>query len=101
MADYFSRHEIDYKYECPLYLKGMGIVYPDFTFFSKKTGEEMYWEHNGMTDDPKYARNMVRKIQAYENNGIFVGEKLILTYETEQNILNTGKIEQMVKKYLL
>ena len=101
MADYFSRHEIEYKYECPLYLKGMGTIYPDFTFLSRKTGEEIYWEHNGMADDPLYARNMVRKINAYENNGIYQGERLILTYETEQTILNTGKIEQLVNRYLV
>ena len=100
MADYFYRNGIEYKYECPLYLKGMGIVYPDFTFLSKKTGREVYWEHNGKCDDISYARNMVRKINAYENNGIFQGERLILTYETEQTILNTGKIEQLVNKYL-
>lgn len=101
MADYFNRHEIEYKYECPLYLKGMGTIYPDFTFLSRKTGEEIYWEHNGMADDPLYARNMVRKINAYENNGIYQGERLILTYETEQTILNTGKIEQLVNRYLV
>lgn len=100
MADYFWRHGILYKYECPLYLKGVGMVYPDFTFLSDKTGEEIYWEHNGRADDPVYARNMVKKINAYENNGIFPGERLILTYETEQTVLNTGKIEQLVKKYL-
>ena len=38
MADYFHRHGIEYKYECPLYLKGMGMVYPDFTFLSKRLG---------------------------------------------------------------
>ena len=101
MADYFCRNGIEYKYECPIYLKGMGMVYPDFTFLSKKMGKEIYWEHNGMVDEPMYARNMVRKIDAYENNGIFPGERLILTYETEQSVLNTGKIEQMVKKYLV
>lgn len=101
MADYFNWHEIEYKYECPLYLKGMGTIYPDFTFLSRKTGEEIYWEHNGMADDPLYARNMVRKINAYENNGIYQGERLILTYETEQTILNTGKIEQLVNRYLV
>ena len=101
MADYFYRNGIEYKYECPLYLKGMGIVYPDFTFLSKKTGREVYWEHNGKCDDISYARNMVRKINAYENNGIFQGERLILTYETEQSILSTKKIEQMIEKYLL
>ena len=54
-----------------------------------------------MVDDPSYARNMVRKLDAYENTGIFIGERLILTYETEQSILSTKKIEQMIEKYLL
>lgn len=101
LADYFYRNGIEYKYECPLYLNGVGIVYPDFTFLSPKTREEIYWEHNGKVDDPTYAKNMVRKIQAYENNEIFPGERLILTYETEQTILNTSKIEQLVKRYLI
>lgn len=100
LADYFYRNGIAYKYECPIYLNGLGIVYPDFTFLSKKTGEEIYWEHNGMVDSPDYARKMVRKINAYEQNGFFAGERLILTYETEQTIINTEKIEQMVKRYL-
>ena len=101
MADYFYRNGIAYKYECPLYLKGFGTVYPDFTFLSSKTGEEIYWEHCGRVDDSVYAKDMVKKINAYENNGLFPGERLIITYETEHFILNTGKIEQMVKKYLL
>ncbi len=101
MADYFHRNGIEYKYECPLYLNGVGTIYPDFTFLSQKTGEEIYWEHNGMVDNPEYARKMVRKIHSYENNGIFCGEKLILTYETDQTVLNTSKIEELAKRYLL
>ena len=53
-----------------------------------------------MVDEPSYARSMVRKIDAYENSGIFIGERLILTYETEQSVLGTAKIEQRVEKYL-
>lgn len=101
MADYFYRRGIVYKYECPIYLKSMGTVYPDFTFLSPKTEEEIYWEHNGKCDDSVYARKMVRKINAYERNGIFPGDKLILTYETEQTVLNTDKIEQLVRRYLV
>lgn len=100
MADYFYRNEIEYKYECPLYLRGIGTVYPDFTFLSPKNRMEIYWEHNGKMDDPAYAKKAIRKIQAYESNNIFPGEQLILTYETEKNILNTRKIEQMVERYL-
>ena len=100
MADYFYRQGIEYKYECPIYLKGMGTVYPDFIFLSKRIGDEVYWEHCGMVDSPEYARNMVRKIEMYENNGIFPGERLILTYETEKSVLSTEKIAQMVERYL-
>ena len=70
-------------------------------FLSRKTGEEIYWEHYGRVDDPKYAKKMVKKIQSYENNGIFQGDRLIHTYETELTILNTNKIEQLVKRYLV
>ena len=79
----------------------MGIVYPDFTFMSQKTEEEIFWEHNGRMDDPIYARCAIQKIQAYENNHIFPGERLILTYETEKTILATRKIEQLVNKYIV
>lgn len=100
MADYFFRNNIEYKYERPLLLKGYGTVYPDFTFLSRRTGEEIFWEHDGKMDDPTYARNAVKKIEAYENNNIFPGERLILTFETEYTILSTKTIEKLVEKYL-
>lgn len=62
MADYFYRHGIEYKYECPLYLNGVGTIYPDFTFLSKKTGEEIYWEHNGKVDDSRLCKDYGEKI---------------------------------------
>lgn len=101
LADYFYRRGIEYKYECPLYLKGMGVVYPDFTFLSPKSNREIYWEHHGKMDDSTYARKTVRKIQAYVNNDIFPGERLIATYETEQTLLSTKIIEKLVDKHLV
>lgn len=101
LADYFHRNGILYKYECPLYLKRFGTVHPDFTFLSKKTKQEIYWEHDGRMDDPVYAQNAVRKIQAYEENDIYPGERLILTFETEKIVLHTQMIEKLVDRYLL
>lgn len=101
LADYFYRNHIPYKYEHPLNLTGYGTVYPDFTFLSPVTGSEIYWEHNGRMDDPTYARSAVKKILLYEKNNIFVGDRLIMTYETEQTVLSTKAIETMVLKYLL
>ena len=101
LADYFYQNNIPYKYEMPLYLKGTGKVYPDFTFLSRKTRKEIYWEHDGRMDDPVYARSAVRKIQAYEENGIYPGENLILTFETEKTILDIRIVKGLVERYLL
>ena len=84
LADYFYRNNIIYKYEKPLFLKGYGTVYPDFTFLSRKTGEEIYWEHEGMMDKSDYAKTAVKKLESYQKNGIYLGERLIATFETEQ-----------------
>ena len=101
LADYFYQNNIPYKYEMPLYLKGTGMVYPDFTFLSRRTRKEIYWEHDGRMDDPVYARSAVRKIQAYEENGIYPGENLILTFETEKTILDIRIVNGLVERYLL
>ncbi len=101
LADYFYYHGISYKYEYPLLLKGYGVIYPDFTFLSPKSRQEMYWEHNGMMDDVVYAQKAVKKIELYEKNGIFPGERLILTFETGQTTLNNEIIEAMAKRYLI
>lgn len=101
IADYLYRRNIPYKYEKPVYLKGFGTVYPDFTFLSKKTRQEIYWEHDGKMDKQEYARNAVRKIELYQKNGIYPGERLILTFETEISVLNSNTIEDIVEKYLL
>lgn len=101
LADFFCRNRIPYKYECPLYLKGVGTVYPDFTFLSSKTGQEIYWEHDGRMDAPVYAQNAVRKIHAYVENEIYPGERLILTFETEKTVLDMKLVEKLVQRYLI
>lgn len=101
MADYFESQGIIYKYECPLKLKPYGTIYPDFTFLSKKTGQEIYWEHEGMMDNPEYAKNAVQKIELYEKNGLYPGERLILTFETSANVINTEILKKLTRRYLL
>ena len=100
IADYFYRKNILYKYEKPLYLNGYGIVYPDFTLLSRKTGKEIYWEHEGMMDDQEYARKAVQKIESYQMNDIYQEDRLILTFETKQCVLNSKIIENLTSRYL-
>ena len=51
-------------------------------------------------DSPEYARAAIRKIESYEKNGIYPGENLILTFETQQNVLDFKIIEEMIDRYL-
>ncbi len=101
LADMFCDMGIEYKYECPLHLKGYGIVYPDFTFLSKKTFEEIYWEHEGRMDDAKYVEKAIRKIDQYTKNNIIPGQRLILTYESSTYALNTIVAEMLIREHLL
>lgn len=101
IADYLEAAGVVYKYECPLKLKSYGTIYPDFTFLSKSTGQEIYWEHEGMMDNPEYAKSAVQKIELYEKNGLYPGERLILTFETSATIINTEILKKLTKRYLL
>ncbi len=100
LADFFYRNDILYKYEKPLKLSGYGMVYPDFTFFSKKLGKEIYWEHEGMMDKPEYAITAVKKLNSYQMNGIMPGERLILTFETELDVLDSRIVSELANRYL-
>ncbi|MCR5421110.1 MAG: hypothetical protein K6E98_08895 [Lachnospiraceae bacterium] len=101
MADYFDSIGLAFKYEYPLYLNSYGVIYPDFTFLSRRTGEEIYWEHEGMLDNPEYAVSAVKKIELYEKNGIFPGERLILTFESSATVFNSKIMMELTKRYLL
>ncbi len=101
LADMFYDMGIDYKYECPLYLEGVGTVYPDFTFLSKRLRKEIYWEHDGRMDNPDYANSAIRKIDSYIKNEIYPGENLIVTYESSNYTLNDKVARNLAERYLL
>lgn len=100
IADLLNREGVPYRYEYPLHLKGMGVVHPDFTVLNVKERKEFYWEHLGMMDDATYAERALQKIALYEQNGIYPGEGLILTYETRTNPLNQKVVVNVIEHYL-
>lgn len=100
IADFLQREGIPYRYECPLTLKGYGTIYPDFTVLNVKKRKEIYWEHFGMMDDVEYVEKAIRKIRTYEQNGLFVGDNLIMTFESKQNPLNQKSARRLIEKYL-
>lgn len=97
IADMLFYVGIPYRYECPLVLRGMGTVYPDFTVLNIKQRKEIYWEYLGMTDNVEYCEKALRKIEFYVKNGIIPGDQLIITHETSKRPLETVVIEKTIQ----
>ncbi len=101
IADMLSQEGIPYRYEYPLYMKGFGKVYPDFTILNINTRKEVLWEHFGMMDDPEYVEKAIKKIAMYERQGIFLGEGLVVTFESKNLPLNSKMVDCTIKHYLI
>ncbi|MBR5228627.1 MAG: hypothetical protein IKV96_02180 [Firmicutes bacterium] len=101
IADLLAKANIPYKYECPLELNGLGIVYPDFTVLDVSRRRELYWEHLGMMDDPDYVGKALKKIEYYKRNGIFPGDKLIITQETRGFPIDQRSILREIQHHII
>ena len=100
-ADKYDKAGIPYKFECPVYLGGYGVVYPDFTLLNVRQRKIYYQEIMGKMTDADYADKNVGKIQAYERNGIITGKDLILTFDTKAHPMLPKDIDIIIKNFLL
>ena len=65
IANLLVRHGVEYEYGKPLFASGRSYE-PDFTIHSD--GEDWYWEHWGMMDDPKYLASRREKVEWYNKH---------------------------------
>lgn len=100
IANLLRENGIPYRYEYPIVLKGLGQVHPDFMVLNTRIRKEYYWEHFGMMDDREYLEKALHKINMYEQNSIYVGEGLIVTYETATCTLNPKTVINKIERYL-
>lgn len=101
IADEFLRRGIPYRYESPLRLEGYSEpIYPDFTVFNKRIGKEYYLEHMGRIDDEAYYFNMLKRLRLYSKNGIYVGGRLLLTYELNHFAIDMNQLNYIIDSYL-
>lgn len=100
IANALKKHDIPYRYEAPLYLNGFGTIHPDFTVLNVRERKEYYWEHMGMMGEPEYLEEALQRINMYEKNNIFPGDKLILSHETSKHPMNPRSIERLILQYL-
>ena len=76
IANLLADRNVPFKYEEPLFAPDGTMFLPDFTVTFK--GEEFYWEHLGMLDNPAYKKHWDEKKLWYDKH---FPSKLIVTTE--------------------
>ena len=97
-------YDIPFKYESEITVpltKGLDQYrYPDFTIFLKNL-RKLYWEHAGKLHDQKYFRDFMNKIYFYHQNGITIGDNLIITASSKYSTINSQTIDRIVREIIL
>lgn len=100
MANRFIARKLPHRYEFPMYLKDYGPVRPDFIVLNVRTRKEYIWEHLGLVDNPDYVNRNMKKFRAYENNGFFVGDDIIVTTESSTQEFDVNEVDQWIQRKL-
>ena len=101
IAERLHKCNVPYQYEYPVFLKKLGTVRPDFRCLNVRKRKIILWEHLGMMGDSDYANNALRKIHAYEENGYYAGDNLIVTEEAAECSLLPNTIDRWISRMLL
>lgn len=87
-----------FRYESALKLKDGRIIYPDFTVFLPKERRLVFIEHFGQMDNPQYAMESLRRLQAYAESGYILGRDVFFTMETKELPLTNSQIEAVMHR---
>ena len=96
IADKLLKMKIPYRYEYPVQVEGWKAVYPDFMILKVSERKEIFLEHFGMMDDPKYCERAMQKMQDLSRCGIVLGKNLYAMFETEQHPLDVKMLEKVL-----
>ena len=108
IARILDDYHVPYYYEKPF--DDYGTIYtgaprynlfPDFTCLNKRTGKTFYWEHLGKMDEPLYVVKNINRIMNYGAYGIYPGNGLIVTYESNSIPFRYSYVSGLIEKFLI
>lgn len=98
IADKLLGMNLPYRYEFPLYTKLLGLTHPDFTILDVWNRTVKIFEHFGRFDSEDYRNKMVRKFEAYRQEGYYLGINFLFTMETNNQPLDMTYFTDLIKK---
>lgn len=103
IADMLYKNGWAYRYEYPVWVTENGRkrqYHPDFMILDLKNRKEYLFEHFGMLHKPEYRKQMIEKMETYQENGYLEGVNIIYTFESEDKPLDLVHLEKRLKKML-
>ncbi len=100
LADYFYNNNIPYQYEPRIELDDFRSEFWVFVLFYLRKRKTIYWEHLGRVGESGYATRNFAKLMDYEQNGLVLGDNLIVTMETLERPLDIKSVEEKVRLFL-
>ena len=95
---------VPFRYDSEIYLtdeKGNVVTrYPDFVIFLSD-GSVLYWEHVGMMELDSYGESFLKKLRLYNQNGIVMGDNLILTASGPKGAINLAAVDRIIRERVL
>ena len=97
IADKLLLLGVPYRYEYPVHLKRGALIHADFCLLDTKERTEVIHEHFGLMDHADYSNSVIWKISQYENNGFRMGDRLLCTFESGDQVLNVKDFEKVIR----
>lgn len=101
IANHYNKRGIPYRYEYPLVMSSGHLWHPDFNILNPRTREEFIHEHLGMMDDIEYLNKNLKKLELYQEDGYFIGDRLLITTETSMRPFDVRTLDPIIDKYFL
>ena len=100
IADKLYLKKIPYVYEAKVILDNK-IIFPDFILLNVSIRKEYYFEHFGMMDDEQYCKKALEKIDFYKKNGIYLGDRLLASFESGTKPISMDVVEGLLNRFLM
>lgn len=100
LANMYYEMGIPYRYEYPVVMSNGKVKYPDFTILKMPERKLIYHEHMGCLEEEEYRQHNLIKLNDYFKSGIYVGENLIVTFETSYVPLNISDVRKMINRII-
>lgn len=100
IASQLEANGIPYRYDSELRL-GNHTIHPDFAMLDVRRNIPVYWEHFGMLDEENYFDSMPWKLKLYQQHGITIFDRLIITSDAPDGSFNGQIVSDIIKLFFL